>query len=124
MLFSKEHGIAADLFRIMGFFMAVSGPIIDGIKLPIALLVSAEEATRGGIQAIGSAMTEGNPDKQQIDKVSASFIKRIQETANLLIEYKLEKREDLIAKIKANQIEELVGMTLLYTAYHSRYHKD
>lgn len=124
LMFSKEHGIAADLFRIMGFFMAVSGPIIDAIKLPIGLVVSTEEAARGGILALGSAIREGNPEKQQINKVSQSFIQRMQETANLLVELKLEKREELVAKIQAKNFEELMGMTLLYTAYHSRYHKD
>lgn len=119
---SGGNSIARDISHIFGFFMAVAGLIIDPIKLPIATVVSLEEAIRGGVNGIASAIKEGNPDQQIIRKVYDSFIKKINATEKLMISLELETKDSITARNKSGNLEELIGLTLLYTAYHSRYH--
>lgn len=114
---------AAPIVMSLGFFVAISGIILDPLKAPFAAVIATEEALHGSYIKIKSLITDGmHPDPEQnfIKKIYLSFIDKMNTTANLLIHSGLEKKEDLSNKIKSHDIQELIGLSILYSAYHSR----
>ncbi len=123
MMEPPSGGIGGNIANGLGFFIAVSGLILDPIKAPIAAVISAEEALRGSILKVKSLVTEGsNPEQKHIQHIYHSFLDKMNTTANLLIDSGLETKENLLNKIQSHEIGELIGLTILYSAYHSRYY--
>src|SRR6185437_9564553 len=122
-MMEPSGSIAGNIANGLGFFIAVSGLILDPIKAPFAALISAEEALRGSILKVKSLVTEGsNPEQKHIQHIYHSFLDKMNTTADLLIDSGLETKENLLNKIQSQEIGELIGLTILYSAYHSRYY--
>lgn len=115
--------LAVPIVQGLGFFVAVSGIILDPLKAPFAAMIATEEAVRGSFIKIKSLITDGihpDPEQNHIKKIYQSFIDKMNITANLLIGSGLEKKDDVSNKIKSHDLEELIGLTILFSAYHSR----
>lgn len=118
-----QQNIADVIAKNLGFFIAVSGIILDPLKAPFAAMIATEEAVRGSLIQIKSLITDGihpDPEQNHLKKIYQSFIDKMNITANLLIGSGLEKKDDVSNKIKSHEIEELIGLTILFSAYHSR----
>jgi hypothetical protein len=121
MMEKPSGGMFGNIGQGIGFVTAVAGLILDPIKAPFAAVIAIEESARGGILKLKSLATEGShPEEEHIKHIYLSFIDKMNTTANLLINSGLEKKEDLVNKINTHKIEELIGLTILYSAYHSR----
>lgn len=121
MMEKPSGGMFSGIGQGIGFVTAVAGLILDPLKAPFATMIAIEETARGGILKIKSLATEGfHPEQEHIKHIYLSFIDKMNTTANLLIDSGLENKEDLLNKIKTHQIEELIGLTILYSVYHSR----
>jgi hypothetical protein len=107
---------------VFGFPMAVGGIFLDAIKAPICLAIAGEEAVRGGTMKLASLVFEKQPTQAAIDRIFKSFLIRLRETATILVALGLEQTDALDTKLQSGDIEELVGLTLLHTAYASRHY--
>lgn len=105
----------------LGLPVAIGGIVIDTIKAPICIAIAAEEAARAGISKVLSLLFDGAPEENQSKRIFQSFILRMKQTAAILIALDLEDEKNLQTKLAAGNIEELVGLTLLHTAYASRH---
>jgi hypothetical protein len=111
-------------FSGLGFIIAVGGIVIDTVKAPFFLIGATEEAIRGGILKVASLALEGSPESEQEKRLFESFLTRLRETASLLVSLGLEDKNILNNKLTNGDIEELVVLTLLHTAYASRRYRD
>lgn len=109
---------------ILGVPCVIGGFVLDTIKAPIFMAVATEEVVRGGMTKLISLLFEKPPNQQVIDTIFTSFLIRMRETATLLIALNLEKSNFLDKRLKSGDIGELIGLTLLHTAYASRHYKD
>lgn len=108
-------------FRPVGLPIAIGGIVIDTIKAPFALAVATEEGVRAGIGKLLSLIFDKSASEATINQIFRSFLIRMRETATVLIALGLEDKNILDQTLKSGDIEELVGLTLLHTAYASRY---
>jgi len=104
----------------LGFPIAVGGVVIDTVKAPITFAVATEEAARAGITKLLSLVFEGSPATAQRDRIFNSFLLRMRAAVTLLQMMGLEDEDVLNRKLRTGDIEDLVGYTLLLTAYASR----
>lgn len=111
-------------FSPLGFPIAVGGILIDSVKAPFTLLFAAEEGLRCGILKLSSLLLERDPQQAEVNRILDSFVVRMHETAAILIALQLAEKDILIKKLKSGDIEDLVGLTLLHTAFASRNHWD
>lgn len=109
-------------FRPLGALMLPGALLVDTLKAPICLVIATEEAIRGGITKIASLLFKSNPSQKAQNIIFKSFVKRIQQTAGILVALGLEDKQILSDKLKSGDIEELFGLSLLLTAYDSRHH--
>lgn len=120
MLFDKNKG-RFDL-SALGLPIAVGGLILDPIKAPFFLIGTVEETIRAGFNKLLASVHKNKADNNSlIEPLFQSFLLRFKETATLLVILGVETGEDLQQKIEKGEIEELVGLTLLHTAYRSRH---
>jgi hypothetical protein len=125
LLTEKEHksmGVV-DLsgLKYLGLPLAMGGAVIDVIKAPICLVVASEEAVRAGVCKLASYVFENGPGHDTVNQVFKSFLIRLQITASILVKLELEKEDILDRTLKSGQMEKLIGLTLLYSAYDSRH---
>ena len=111
-------------FAPLGLPVALGGVIIDAIKAPICLTVAGEEALRGLLLKCFSFALENSPQEEQKDRIYKSFQLRLKATADLLIGLGLENKENIENKLHSGAISDLIGLTLLNTAYASRELKE
>lgn len=104
----------------LGVPVTVGGIVIDTVKAPFCLAVATEEAIRAGIMKLASLVFEGSPTEREIDRIFSSFLIRMRDTAAILVALELESSDVLNEKLMSGDIEDLVGLTLLHTAYASR----
>lgn len=119
-MFSSGGGVVGDL-KLLGGVLACGGVIVDVAKAPFCLAFATEEIFRAGICKLTSLVVEGSPRDEQRDRILQGFMERIKDTAILLAELKLEDPQVLEEKLRSGDIEELVGLSLLLTAYASRH---
>lgn len=105
---------------IFGVPMTIGGIMVDLVKAPVCLTVATEEAARAGVTKLASLLFEGDPIKAESERIFKSFLTRMKETAAILVALDLEKPDVLNQKLKSGDIEDLVALTLLHTAYASR----
>jgi hypothetical protein len=122
-IFTAPKGGYID-FSGVGLVIAVGGIVIDTIKAPFFLAAATEEATRAGITKVASLLFEGSPIHEQEKRIFKSFLIRFRETASLLISLGLEDKDVLNTKLANGDIEDLIALTLLHTAYASRRYKN
>jgi hypothetical protein len=104
----------------LGLPIAIGGLVLDTIKAPFCAFVATEEALRGATLKVVSCLFDKAPTQYVIDTIYASFLLRMRDTASILIALGLEQEETLNRKLAAGDIEELVALTLLHTAFASR----
>lgn len=104
----------------LGIPVTVGGIVIDALKAPVCLAIATEEAIRAGITKLASLVFEGSPTERQVDRIFKSFLIRMRDTATILVALGLEDKSVLNTKLTNGDIEDLVGLTLLHTAYASR----
>lgn len=107
--------------RPLGVPITIGGIVLDSIKAPICLTISSATAVIGGLTKLASLIFDKPASQQAIDQIFKSFLLRLCETATLLVALELEDQHALEEKLKSGDIEELVGLTLLHTAYVSRH---
>lgn len=105
-------------------FLAIGGFIVDVIKFPFYFAYATEEAARAGITKIASVILEKSPELEFEKSMLESFIIRFMQTAKLACALGLYDAEQMRVKLDAGDIEDLIGLTLLHTAYVSRYAMD
>jgi hypothetical protein len=113
-----------DILRPLGLPLTIGGFVIDVVKAPVCLAVATEEGARAGITKLISLLFEKSGPQQALNNIFKSFLLRMRETATLLVALGLEDETALDQKLKSGDIEELVGLTLLHTAYASRRRHD
>lgn len=104
----------------LGIPVIVGGIVLDTVKAPFCWAVATEEGIRAGITKLTSLLFEPAPDVAHERRIYESFLLRLKETATLLVLLNLEDANVLDTKLKSGNIEELIGLTLLHTAYASR----
>lgn len=120
----KESSIMSTIRSLMGILgipLVIGGIIIDTVKAPITLTLSAVMLAKSGVYKAIS-LTEKSPDKEQMDEIMESFKLRFCATANLLVLMELETVETLNKKIQLKNKEfiSLCALTWLNTAFASR----
>lgn len=108
------------ILNTIGIPFTVGGVVIDVVKAPFAAAFAAEETVRSGVLQLESLMFDKNVNDEQVKAIYASFLLRMQETANLIVGLGLESAEEMNAKITRGDVEDLIRLSLLYTAFHSR----
>lgn len=106
--------------RPVGFPIFVGGVLIDTVKAPITATVAVEEGIRAGVTKLLSLIFEKDPTVSQIDRIFQSFLIRMRQAEMVLEKLGLEEPGVMEKKLKSGDIEDLVGYTLLLTAYVSR----
>lgn len=107
----------------LGIPVTVGGFVLDIVKAPVCLTVATEEAIRAGIMKLASLVFESqSPTQMQIDRLFKSFLIRMRDTATILVALDLEEVDVLNTKLQSGDIEDLVALTLLHTAYASRHY--
>lgn len=106
----------------LGLPVAIGGFFLDLGKAPICAAIASEEAVRAGILKVSSMVFEKSPTEMEVDRIFKSFLLRMRETATLLVALDLEKEDVLERRLRTGEIEDLVGLTLLHTAYASRHY--
>ncbi len=121
---SKPSGAMINIgpmIKALGVPVTVGGIVLDVVKAPICLTVATEEAVRAGICKLASyVFDKRDVAEEDIEKIFKSFLMRMRQTATILEVLELEEKGVLTRKLESRDIEELVGLTLLHTAYASR----
>lgn len=118
---SKEGGERVGIMRAMGVPVLIGGFLVDVVKWPFHLVYATAKAAEAGVTKIASAVMEGTPQYEFEQTMLNSFIIRLAETARLLDALDPEKT-DLEQKLQTGDINDLIGITLLHTAFDSRYY--
>lgn len=108
----------------LGLPLVIGGFVLDTLKAPFCIAIATEEAIRAGMIKLVSLVFEHSPTQLEIDRIFKSFLIRMKDTATLLIALGLEDADVLNRKLQSGDIEDLVGLTLLHTAYASRHYPD
>lgn len=116
-------GERAGIMRAMGVPVLIGGFLVDVVKWPFHLVYATAKAAEAGVTKIASAVIEGTPQYEFEKTMLASFIIRLTQTAQLLDALGLEKTEVLEAKLQSGDINDLIGLTLLHTAFASRHYQ-
>ncbi len=120
MTFAKK-GDLASVMNAIGPFVAIGGFFIDVIKFPFCLGYAGVEITHAGVAKAISAIKEGSPKHEFEKRMMGSFITRFAQTAQLLCALGVVTPEAMQAKLKNADINDLIGLTLLHTAFASRH---
>jgi hypothetical protein len=127
MIFDSSSGLASDIFKILGFPIAVGGIFIDTIKAPVTASISVGSLIWGLFYKTKSMIKRPDKDKAQTEEIVKSFIQRFGNTMQLLVALNLETPQSIADKFNKYQnktdiigIESLCALTILNTAFASR----
>lgn len=113
--------LCSDRGSSFGLPMVIGGIVVDIAKMPVLLTIGMEELIRAGICKLTSSVFESTPENEERKRIYDSFTQRFKDTACCLIAAGFETTDSLEAKIREEGIGELVGLSLLLSAYDSRH---
>lgn len=112
-----SHG---SLIRMFGIPFTIGGIVIDVVKAPFCLAFATEEAGRATLTGMASLIMERNPKLKFEQRVLESFLMRMLATAKLMVELELVDGAVMQQRLDEGQIDQLIGLTFLHTAFASR----
>lgn len=107
-----------------GVPFAIFGAIADVVKWPFVLLAAGAEAGAGGTAKLISKLFKKNLHAWVLNRFNVSFMQSLNDTAQLIVDLKLESVDELKQQIESGQNERLIALTCLQVAYASRHYAD